>query len=79
MPAYFPAELEVFVDQAAPELRRRRLFRREYEGATLREHLGLGRPPRRVNTKAHSVCGGQFGVGIGPWVTLYGPGRTQCL
>lgn len=48
MPAYFPAELEVFIEQAVPELQRRGLFRREYEGATLRDHLGLARPPRRV-------------------------------
>jgi N-acetyl-S-(2-succino)cysteine monooxygenase len=27
-----------------PELRRRGLFRHEYEGATLREHYGLERP-----------------------------------
>jgi len=27
-----------------PELRRRGLFRQEYVGKTLREHLGLGRP-----------------------------------
>jgi hypothetical protein len=27
-----------------PELQRRGLFRREYEGTTLREHLGLPRP-----------------------------------
>jgi len=30
-----------------PELQRRNLFRREYEGKTLREHLGLPRPPNR--------------------------------
>ena len=48
MPAYFPAELEVFVEQAVPELQRRGLFRREYEGTTLRDHLGLARPPRHA-------------------------------
>ncbi|MEH3054073.1 MAG: LLM class flavin-dependent oxidoreductase [Patulibacter minatonensis] len=30
-----------FVDQVVPELQRRGLFRREYEGNTLRDHLGL--------------------------------------
>jgi hypothetical protein len=30
-----------------PELQRRGLFRRDYEGATLREHLGLPRPASR--------------------------------
>jgi hypothetical protein len=30
-----------------PELQKRGLFRREYEGATLRENLGLPRPENR--------------------------------
>jgi hypothetical protein len=30
-----------------PELQRRDLFRTEYEGQTLRENLGLPRPPNR--------------------------------
>lgn len=41
---YLPAGLDEFVDQVVPELQRRGLFRREYEGATLRENLGLPRP-----------------------------------
>src|SRR4051794_7018190 len=39
-----PAGLDEFVDLVVPELQRRGLFRREYEGSTLREHLGLPRP-----------------------------------
>jgi alkanesulfonate monooxygenase len=35
------------VDHVVPELQRRGLFRREYEGSTLREHLGLPRPPNQ--------------------------------
>lgn len=46
MPAYFPDELDVFVDQAVPVLQRRGLFRTEYDGAMLRDHLGLARPSR---------------------------------
>ena len=46
MPAYFPDELDVFVDQAVPVLQRRGLFRTEYEGTMLRDHLGLERPRR---------------------------------
>jgi FMN-dependent oxidoreductase (nitrilotriacetate monooxygenase family) len=42
-----PAGVEEFVDQVVPELQRRGLFRREYEGTTLREHLGLPRPANR--------------------------------
>jgi alkanesulfonate monooxygenase SsuD/methylene tetrahydromethanopterin reductase-like flavin-dependent oxidoreductase (luciferase family) len=39
-----PSGLHEFVDLVVPELERRGLFRREYEGTTLREHLGLPRP-----------------------------------
>jgi hypothetical protein len=35
------------VDGLLPELRRRKLFRSEYEGATLRENLGLPFPANR--------------------------------
>ena len=41
---YVPEGLEDFVDKVVPELQRRGLFRREYEGKTLRENLGLPRP-----------------------------------
>ncbi|NPD66019.1 LLM class flavin-dependent oxidoreductase [Lichenicola cladoniae] len=44
---FLPAGLDVFVDRVIPELQRRGLFRREYEGRTLRENLGLPRPPNR--------------------------------
>jgi len=47
---YVPSGLEEFVDQVIPELQRRGLFRREYEGRTLREHLGLPRPANRFFT-----------------------------
>jgi alkanesulfonate monooxygenase len=39
-----PQGLDDFVDKVVPELQRRGLFRREYEGKTLRENLGLPRP-----------------------------------
>jgi alkanesulfonate monooxygenase len=42
-----PAGLDEFVDMVVPELQRRGLFRKEYEGTTLREHLGLPRPQNR--------------------------------
>jgi FMN-dependent oxidoreductase (nitrilotriacetate monooxygenase family) len=44
---YLPGGLDDFVDKVIPELQRRGLFRREYEGSTLREHLGLPRPGNR--------------------------------
>lgn len=46
MPPYFPSELDLFVDQVVPLLQRRGLFRAEYAGTTLRDHLGLARPAR---------------------------------
>lgn len=42
-----PAGLDDFVDLVVPELQRRGLFRRAYEGTTLRDHLGLARPRNR--------------------------------
>lgn len=36
-----PCGIDDFVDQVVPELRRRGLFREEYEGRTLRQNLGL--------------------------------------
>lgn len=39
-----PRGLQDFVDKVVPELQRRGLFRQDYTGTTLREHLGLPRP-----------------------------------
>jgi alkanesulfonate monooxygenase len=44
---YLPGGLDDFVTQVVPELQGRGLFRRDYEGMTLREHLGLPRPKNR--------------------------------
>ena len=44
---YLPEGLDDFVDRVVPELQRRGIFRREYEGRTLRENLGLPRPENR--------------------------------
>ena len=44
---FLPAGLDDFVDRVVPELQRRGIFRREYEGKTLRENLGLPRPENR--------------------------------
>jgi FMN-dependent oxidoreductase (nitrilotriacetate monooxygenase family) len=45
LPPYFPGALADFVDLVVPELQARGLFRREYEGTTLRDHFGLPRVP----------------------------------
>ncbi|MBB4642811.1 NtaA/DmoA family FMN-dependent monooxygenase [Rhizorhapis suberifaciens] len=39
-----------FGTKVVPELQRRGLFRTEYEGKTLREHLGLKSPPHRLRS-----------------------------
>jgi FMN-dependent oxidoreductase (nitrilotriacetate monooxygenase family) len=44
MPPLLPSGLETFVDKVIPELQNRGLFRTDYEGTTLREHLGLMKP-----------------------------------
>jgi N-acetyl-S-(2-succino)cysteine monooxygenase len=47
LPAHFPGGLADFVNLVVPELQRRGLFRTEYSGSTLRDHLGLKRPEPR--------------------------------
>jgi len=47
MPDVLPTGLEVFVDTVVPILQQRGLFRRDYAGTTLRDHLGLPRPVSR--------------------------------
>ena len=48
MPPYCPGALDDFVDMVIPELQRRGLYRLDYTGTTLRDHLGLARPaPKR--------------------------------
>jgi hypothetical protein len=49
-PPYLPGGLETFVTEVTPILQARGLVRREYTGATLREHLGLPRPANRFAT-----------------------------
>lgn len=51
MPPVLPGDLDDFVEHVVPELQRRGLFREEYEGMTLREHLGLSEPTVLVSHK----------------------------
>ncbi|BAY08251.1 LLM class flavin-dependent oxidoreductase [Calothrix sp. NIES-2098] len=44
---FLPEGLNDFIDKVVPELQRRGIFRKEYEGKTLRENLGLVRPANR--------------------------------
>jgi FMN-dependent oxidoreductase (nitrilotriacetate monooxygenase family) len=55
MAPIMPGGLKDFIDLVVPELRRRGLFRTEYEGATLRENLGLKRPTNRFATQAEAA------------------------
>jgi hypothetical protein len=57
MPPFLPGALDDFVEMVIPELQRRGLFRTEYEGRTLRENLGLRRPPsRHANSSASDAA-----------------------
>ena len=46
MPPYFPGAFDDFVDLVVPELQKRGIFRKDYTGTTLLDHLGIKRPPR---------------------------------
>jgi alkanesulfonate monooxygenase len=48
---YLPQGLDDFADKVVPELQRRGIFRKEYSGTTLRDHLGLPRPTNRFFAK----------------------------
>lgn len=50
LPPTFPDGLDDIIRWVLPELRRRGLFREDYEGSTLREHLGLKRPEARLKS-----------------------------
>ncbi|OWT68156.1 MULTISPECIES: LLM class flavin-dependent oxidoreductase [unclassified Achromobacter] len=47
MPDVLPDGLQSFVDGVVPILQKRGIFRTEYRGTTLRDHMGLARPDRR--------------------------------
>ncbi|KAF2822453.1 Nitrilotriacetate monooxygenase component A/pristinamycin IIA synthase subunit A [Ophiobolus disseminans] len=48
---FLPEGLEAVTQLLVPELQRRGLFRKEYQGTTLREHLGLPRPTNQFFEK----------------------------
>jgi FMN-dependent oxidoreductase (nitrilotriacetate monooxygenase family) len=50
-----PDGLETFVRLVVPELQRRGVFRHDYTGPTLRDHLGLRRPANRNVTQARAA------------------------
>jgi FMN-dependent oxidoreductase (nitrilotriacetate monooxygenase family) len=44
---FLPEGLDAICERLVPELQKRGMFREDYEGTTLREHLGLPRPKNR--------------------------------
>jgi FMN-dependent oxidoreductase (nitrilotriacetate monooxygenase family) len=56
MPDALPDGLQAFTEGVVPILQQRGLFRREYEGKTLREHLGLARPAGRHSAQARAIA-----------------------
>ncbi|SPO67040.1 LLM class flavin-dependent oxidoreductase [Pseudomonas sp. JV241A] len=55
MPDMFPSGVEVFVDEVVPLLQKRGVFRHEYQGGTLRDHLGLPYPASQYQRAAEAV------------------------
>lgn len=60
---YLPQGLDDICERLVPVLQRRGLFRTEYEGTTLREHLGLPRPENRF-FNALDAKGDMSGKGV---------------
>ncbi len=57
MPPVLPHMLDVFVAEVVPLLQRRGLFRTGYDGATLRDHLGLDQPPSQFAATCRMMRG----------------------
>jgi len=70
MPPYFPGGFDDFIDGVVPILQERGLFRAEYTGTTLRDHLGLARPAPRSSGGEELAKSGvgpdSVGLGAGP-------------
>ena len=58
IPHLTPHGLDRFVDEVVPLLQERGVFRHDYDGPTLRDHLGLPRPQRTAGAAAPSSAVG---------------------
>jgi alkanesulfonate monooxygenase SsuD/methylene tetrahydromethanopterin reductase-like flavin-dependent oxidoreductase (luciferase family) len=58
LPPWFPGGFDTFADHVVPVLQKRGLFRTEYSGQTLREHLGLPRPEHPAKQQAAKRASG---------------------
>ncbi|MEW6639538.1 MAG: LLM class flavin-dependent oxidoreductase [Pseudomonadota bacterium] len=56
MPPWLTGGFDAFADHVVPILRRRGLFREEYEGTTLRDHYGLPRPDSQFSHPARAIA-----------------------
>jgi FMN-dependent oxidoreductase (nitrilotriacetate monooxygenase family) len=54
MPPWLPGGFTAFAEEVVPLLRKRGIFREEYEGETLRDHYGLPRPPSLYSEPARA-------------------------
>jgi FMN-dependent oxidoreductase (nitrilotriacetate monooxygenase family) len=70
-PPYLPGSFTDFTEQVVPILQKRGLFREEYEGETLRDNLGLPRPPRIFNLRPE--MGGEPAI----WARPRGPAMGE--
>lgn len=74
LPPVLPTDLALFVDEVVPLLQRRGIYRHDYEGTTLRQHLGLRRPAHRLAqasepaSRSQAAMAGQ-GVALAPHLT----------
>lgn len=55
VPHITPGGLDEFADTVVPLLQERGVFRHEYEGSTLRDHLGLAHPDSRIAADARET------------------------
>ena len=60
-----PSTLSDFVEKVVPMLQARGIFREDYTGSTLREHLGLPRPENRYTSARAKAAGDEKAVANG--------------
>ncbi|PLP59095.1 nitrilotriacetate monooxygenase [Mesorhizobium loti] len=58
-PHYLPGNAHEFGQLVVPELQRRGIFRRDYEGSTFRDHLGLAAPQHPETDRKVAALAGQ--------------------
>ncbi len=55
MSPYLQGGFDIFAEEVVPILRKRGLFRHDYDGATLRDHFGLPRPPSSAREQVQVI------------------------